>query len=506
MKRHARRRPTRSSRQLALPRVEQLETRESPTNLLAAVSGAALAGASSLADEPLQSPDFGPGQLDADLLPATPSTAPDGGSTTSWKAAESSSAASSLLPVPGTEAGSTAQPPMLWGDGFFVGWPGNPAEDPVAGPFPQSPANPGPSVAGMSLPPGESGGGGAGGGTAGQAGSGAGSGTTAGGPTSDLPGGSPGAAAAPSAPSGAATGPAAPTSANPAPGAGNAVLGAVPTSSTSTTTTPAPRAAADFGKVPMQFEPNRGQTDPSVQFLARGPGYNLFLTANSAVMTLARPSTRTTHTVDVLGINFVGANAGARLQGQDELLTRSNYFRQGQQVVDVPNYQQVQVSSLYHGIDAVFYGNQQGKLEFDFVVAPGADPHAVQLGFQGVSAVATDPSGALLLTTASGQVVTHAPQVYQAVRGVQQRVSAQYVVGPGQHVGFAVGAYDPTSPLVIDPVLDYSGYLGGTGYDQGTAIAVDGAGNAYLTGTTFSPNFPTGSRSRAPTRGTVMPL
>lgn len=177
----------------------------------------------------------------------------------------------------------------------------------------------------------------------------------------------------------------------------------------------------------MMFEINQGQTDSSVQFLARGNGYGLFLTGASAVLTLAKPPAdspspsqgegdRPTIQMDVLALNFVGANPDARVVGVGELQARSNYYKGTDPAnwqVDVPNYSRVRVEGLYEGIDLEFYGNDTGKLEYDFLVAPNADVSQIRLGFQGAQDVSLDPTGNLLLRTASGQVTAQAPLSYQ---------------------------------------------------------------------------------------------
>jgi RHS repeat-associated protein len=264
-----------------------------------------------------------------------------------------------------------------------------------------------------------------------------------------------------------------------------------------------PSLVANYAKVPIQWEPNRSQTDPAVKFLARGTGYSFFLTGSAAVMSLARRETGLNlgpiakslaplpKTVDVLALNFVGANSAARFVGQDELPSRSNYFIGSQQLIDLPNYGKVQVAGLYAGVDAVYYSNETGKLEFDFVVAAGADYRAVQMDFQGTTSVSLNQAGDLRLQTNSGgEVFYRAPVMYQMVNGVRQNVTGRYVVSGLGRVGFEVDAYDPGRELIIDPVLEYSSYLGGSGDDEGLAIAVDGAGNAYIAGKTLSSNFP----------------
>jgi hypothetical protein len=193
-------------------------------------------------------------------------------------------------------------------------------------------------------------------------------------------------------------------------------------------------------------------------------------------------------------VQFAGPNPAPQLIGEQHLAGSSNDFASSNPAswpVDVPQYAQVAYHNLYPGIDAVYYGNGQQQLEYDLVVAPGADPSAARLSIQGAQALKLDSQGNLLIQTAGGQVVEQAPTLYQVQGSSRQAVSGSYVLNANGTVGFQVGAYDPSRPLTIDPVLNYSTYLGGSGTDSGYGVAVDAAGNAYLVGTTASTNFPT---------------
>lgn len=271
-----------------------------------------------------------------------------------------------------------------------------------------------------------------------------------------------------------------------------------------------PRAAA--AQLPLSFEPNVGQTDADVQFLARGRGYSLALTADAAVFALRalpaeptpraawddRPSALPVPTPGTaLRLQLLGATATAPAVGLDLLPGRANYFlgaNPRQWYTDLPTYARVAYRDVYPGVDVVYYG-AQGQLEYDFVVAPGADPTAVRLGYAGAESLRLDAAGNLVLALAGGEVVQHAPVIYQERAGVRVPVPGGYTLTAAGEVAFTIPVYDAGRPLVIDPVLVYSTYLGGTGFDtigsgQG-GLAVDAAGNAYVTGTTDSPNFPT---------------
>src|SRR5262249_16053033 len=145
---------------------------------------------------------------------------------------------------------------------------------------------------------------------------------------------------------------------------------------------------------------------------------------------------------------------------------------------NVPNYAKVAYQNVYPGVNLIYYGNNQQHLEYDFVLAPGANPSAIQLSFQGTQRMTLDDQGNLVLKTSGGDIVEQAPVVYQTINGVRQEVAGQYVQEGNGQVAFRLGAYDATRPLVIDPTysLVYSTYLGG----RGRAIAVDSSGDAYV--------------------------
>src|SRR5205814_9174838 len=148
----------------------------------------------------------------------------------------------------------------------------------------------------------------------------------------------------------------------------------------------------------------------------------------------------------------------------------------------------VHYRAVYPGIDLVYYGNQR-QLEYDFVVAPGADPNRIVLGFQGAERLEINAEGELVLHAAGEVIRQRVPVIYQEINGVRTKLEGRYVLKDAHRVGFQVAAYDPSRPLVIDPTLVYSTYLGGSGGDVGHGIAVDAAGAAYVTGLTGSADF-----------------
>ena len=283
-----------------------------------------------------------------------------------------------------------------------------------------------------------------------------------------------------------------------------------PTSKTAASHRPARSAAttksarADAA-LPVGFELNRGQTDHRVKFLAHGSGYTLFLTATDAVLnvtTLAAGRARTGKTPahptggDVVRLRLVGANAHAAVTGLDRLPGASNYIRghkRSQWRTGVQSYARVSYRDIYHGVTLVYHGTQR-QLEYDFVLAPGVSPRAITLDVRGARGLRLDRAGNLILTLPGGDLRQARPVVYQQIGGRRVAVSGHYALLGHGEVGFAVGRHDTHAPLVIDPVLSYATYLGGSADSSdsaGNGIAVDSAGDAYVTGYTSSTSFPT---------------
>ncbi|MDX6557960.1 MAG: hypothetical protein QOF72_1009, partial [Blastocatellia bacterium] len=273
------------------------------------------------------------------------------------------------------------------------------------------------------------------------------------------------------------------------------------------------RLKESYGRLPLSFEANRGQVDASVKYLARGSGYSLFLTPHEAVLSLSTASSafqlddqetdqgdKRRHQANegaptersVLRMMVVGGSAQPLVAGKDELPGKSNYFigkdpQKWQK--GISSFAKVKYQGIYSGIDLTYYGNQQ-QLEYDFAIQPGADPKQIALSFAGADQISVDDRGDLVLTVQGREVRQQKPFAYQEVDGARREIASRYSLTSKNEIGFELGEYDATRALVIDPVLVYSTYFGGAGADAATAITVNSAGEAFITGTTASINFP----------------
>jgi hypothetical protein len=266
---------------------------------------------------------------------------------------------------------------------------------------------------------------------------------------------------------------------------------------------------AAMAEAPMCFEQNVGQSDERVAFLARGSGCGIFLTADELVLSLRRAAPAETAERSeqlaqaVLRMRLVGASPSTPV-GEQQLETRTNYFigdDPDQWHADVPNFARVRYPEVYPGVDLVYYG-RGGQLEYDEVVAPGVDPSGIVMEWDGADSVNVDETGDLVLKVDGFELRQHAPVLYQETEAGRAEVAGRFLARGGRLVGVEVGNYDTSKPLVIDPVLAYSTYLGGNDYDWGWGIAVDSSGAVYVIGDTKSPNFPTQNAYDATFTGT----
>jgi hypothetical protein len=257
--------------------------------------------------------------------------------------------------------------------------------------------------------------------------------------------------------------------------------------------TPADHAAhakvtAEYLRMPLTFEINEGQSDPQVKALARGARYGLFLTSTESVFVLAPGKSGV-----IVRVRTVGANPAARVSGMDRLDSTSNYFvgsDKSKWRQNVSNYARVKYESIYPGIDLVYYGNQQ-QLEYDYVVAPGADPKSIRMAVEGARKLRVDRNGDLLLETAQGSLRHHKPVIYQQINGARREIAGNFILR-GNELAFQLGDYDHSKELVIDPSLTFLTYLGGSGTDVGNGLAITtDSGITIVAGSTSSANFPT---------------
>ncbi|HEY0704399.1 MAG TPA: SBBP repeat-containing protein [Candidatus Acidoferrales bacterium] len=263
-----------------------------------------------------------------------------------------------------------------------------------------------------------------------------------------------------------------------------------------------------FRKSALSFQVNEGQTDAQVRYLARGAGYELFLTPQEAVIALRhsatprsmrdpriRPAKKSAHrdADSVIRLQLAGANTDAQMSGIGALPGHVNYFTGNDPKnwrTNVPSFSAVKYQDIYPGVDLVFYGNQR-RLEYDLIVAPGADPANIAFNVTGAKNLRINAHGDLAMQVAGGEVDLQKPAIYQERDGQKKEVAGNYALAANGSVKVVVDQYDATQPLVIDPVLDYSTFLGGSSDDIANGIAVDAAGDAYVAGTTMSTDFPT---------------
>ena len=273
---------------------------------------------------------------------------------------------------------------------------------------------------------------------------------------------------------------------------------------------------AGYGQMPLLFEENKGQTDRAAKFVSRGSGYTLYLTEREAVIQLRiadfgfrnefeNPKTsaqRRTTKSDYLKMRFAGANPTPEISGEGAAVTKTNYYIDKKRIENLSNYERVNYKNLYEGIDAVFYGNASNRLEYDFAVAPNADPHKIALDFDGAESLSIDAQGNLVVKTENAELVQQKPVAYQEINGARRAVEVKYVINEQlqtanckSQISFALGEYDRLRPLVIDPVLNYLTYIGGTAFDNAFDVTADANGSAFITGETASLNFHGQTRS-----------
>jgi uncharacterized protein (TIGR03437 family) len=259
-----------------------------------------------------------------------------------------------------------------------------------------------------------------------------------------------------------------------------------------------PQGANLLDKQELRFEANRGQAAPSFRLVAHGPHYLLGLSASGNDLIWNDPRSKKRYRIHT---RFAGGNPLAQVEGLEPLALRTNYFvgSRPEWRTDVLNYRKARIANIYPGIDLQFYGNG-GKLEYDFIIAAGA-PNAISLAIEGAAHIAINDAGDLVLSTPGGSAQWNKPVAYQTIHGERRIVDARFQL-LGQHqVRFALGAYDRSLPLVIDPVLSYASYFGAAGNEAARAVATDSSGNVYVAGITSSPALAVSSTAPQTTYG-----
>jgi hypothetical protein len=265
---------------------------------------------------------------------------------------------------------------------------------------------------------------------------------------------------------------------------------------------------SSYGNLPLYFEENRGQADRRVSFLTRGAGYDFFLTPEEAVMVFKtreskapRPRAETAPTEeppatfvhDVVRMSFVGANKKPTIAGADVQVGRTNYFKGkngSEWRTNVPHYASVKYGNVYPGIDVVYYGSQN-RLEYDLLVSPKSDPSQIRVQLKGARRLSVDKDGNLVVATETGEFKQMRAVAFQKVGTERREVPTRYELASDNSFRIIPGDYDTTKELIIDPLIDYSTFIGGTSADTIEDIAIDSSGNLYATGNTASTNFPT---------------
>ncbi len=265
-------------------------------------------------------------------------------------------------------------------------------------------------------------------------------------------------------------------------------------------------ASLHYARLPLSFAP--AEQAAQGKFMARGAGYAVALEPTQATFLLkskaafqpppSPPGKRPQPTIPqdkptefMLHMQLAGANPTAAAEALEQLPWAANYFRGNDSTKwrrNVTQYAKVKYSQVYPGIDLIYYGTQQ-QLEYDFVVAPGTTPQAIQLEFAGADKVEITTAGELVLAANTSQLVQHKPVIYQEVNGQRQLIEGGYLALGENRIGFHIGDYDHALPLVIDPVLSYSTYLGGNGVDYAFFLALDEAGNITFKATRTPPTF-----------------
>ncbi|HEY6393466.1 MAG TPA: SBBP repeat-containing protein, partial [Bryobacteraceae bacterium] len=238
-------------------------------------------------------------------------------------------------------------------------------------------------------------------------------------------------------------------------------------------------AVKHHAAVPLYFEENRGQTNAQARYIARSPSLLGFVTQDGWTLSLSGQP---------ISMHIAGANAKATLVPENPVEGITNYYLASRTITNLAHYSSVRAQNIRPKIDVIYHGNER-DLEYDLVVHPGADLDTLWLRFDG-SRPALAGNGDIVLKTGNGEVRQHKPRVWQEANGLRTELECSYVIAKSGRVGFVLSNYDRSADLIVDPIISYSTYLSGTNTDTVTGIAVDGSGYAYITGNTYSADFP----------------
>jgi len=281
--------------------------------------------------------------------------------------------------------------------------------------------------------------------------------------------------------------------------------------------------------MPLSFTENQGQWSEQIKFQASAGGATMWFSSDGAYYQFTRVikseddeqfsesvkhpdelldglPDRASDSLETLMIkaSFVGANTNTQMIGVDLTEYKCNYFignDKSKWATNVPNYSAVLYQEIYAGIDLKYYGNGK-QMEYDFIVSPRADFSQIKIQYEGAESIAVNANGELVVTTKWGEIIEQRPVVYQIENNSRVAIDGKYLLQDDNSFGFELSGYNPSLPLVIDPVLSYSTYLGGSSYDIGVAIAVDASGSTYVTGITYATDFPTLNAYQGANNGT----
>ena len=249
-------------------------------------------------------------------------------------------------------------------------------------------------------------------------------------------------------------------------------------------------ASHAMSRLPLLIEPNRGQTDSKVKFVARSMGYQAYLTGPATAMLEYRPSDKDTKTVDFLTMKLAGANTAAAAEPLEPTGGVSNYILgadSSKWITNVPHYAKLRYGNVYPGVDVIYQGDNS-HFRYDFQVNPGADPKAIQIAYEGGKGVSLDKDGNAVVALSSGRMIASKPVIFQEYGGQKHSVDGSYVITASNTVAFQVGAYDKSQALVIDPSDTYAGYYGAgattTFNTVFNGVAIDNINGIYMTGWT----------------------